>query len=105
MCQTAFDYHGFTTGQTQLRFPIGKRVEVKEARWWLPGRVVQHWFREAFWTADQRVPYQVRLDDGGLAWVGVDADYAIRARGDDSVGDDDEELQRALWLSVQMGQK
>jgi hypothetical protein len=75
--------------QTQLRFPIGSRVECNCGEW-KPGTVVKHFYRQSSFAEGMCAPYQVRLDDGKLIFAPSDCDRVVRmlpVEADDSQDD------------------
>ena len=62
-----------------LRFKVGDRVAAHTQRGYVPGEVVQRWYREPDWPEDRWVPYQIRLDhDGVLTYCRTDDDNTVR---------------------------
>ena len=66
-----------------FRFEVGDAVECRLGNGaWARGTVTKQYYREAAWTADQWVPYEVRLDgasEGEIIWPREDMDVCIRA--------------------------
>jgi hypothetical protein len=61
--------------KTDLRFPVGTKVSVKEGTW-KSGVVTKQWYREPHWPTGKFAPYEVTLDDG-VIWVSADSDKLI----------------------------
>ena len=70
--------HTFFIQASQLRFDVGHRVFCNTGNW-SPGTIVEQWYREPTWPAGRSVPYQVKLDDGGLVYAPYDDDVIIRS--------------------------
>lgn len=63
----------------ELRFDVGTRVICRVGpTGWLPGQIVQLWYREAQWPEGALAPYQIRLDDGREIFAPVDIDQVIQ---------------------------
>ena len=66
----------------QLRFQVGTRVVCRvgpdPVTGWVPGLVVQLWYREPSWPADSWAPYKVELEDGRGIFAPGDVDQIIR---------------------------
>jgi len=81
---------------TQLRFPLGERVECNIGSW-TPGTVVKLFYTQKSFPAGKYAPYQIRLDDGRLIYSPADEDRVIRKVGPDpgkSALVDEEEVER-----------
>jgi hypothetical protein len=63
----------------ELRFDLGTQVlcRVGPADW-LPGRVVQLWYREKDWPEFVFAPYKIQLSDGRCIFAPQDMDQIIR---------------------------
>ena len=46
---------------------------------WARGTIVKQYYREAIWTTDRWMPYQVQLESGDLIWAPADAAACIRS--------------------------
>lgn len=63
-----------------LRFPLGARVECNTGKdGWLPGEIVDHFYRDPSFPPGETAPYQIQLDDGALIYAPADDDRLIRA--------------------------
>ena len=62
---------------TQLRFPVGTRVECNCGQW-KAGTVVKHFYTQSSFPEGMCVPYQVKLDDGKLIFAPKDVDGVVR---------------------------
>ena len=66
-----------------LRFDVGQhvlcRVGPDPVTGWVPGRIIQQWYREASWPANSWAPYKVELDDGRKIFAPGDVDQVVRA--------------------------
>lgn len=62
---------------TQLRFPVGTRVECNCGSW-KAGTVIKHFYTQSSFAEGMCVPYQVKLDDGKLIFAPQDKDGVIR---------------------------
>jgi len=81
---------------TQLRFPLGERVECNIGSW-TPGTVVKLFYTQKSFPAGKYAPYQIRLDDGRLIYSPADEDRVIRKVVPDagkSALVDEEEVER-----------
>lgn len=65
------------TKKTELRYPVGTRVECNVGEW-RSGTVVGHWWRDASWPAGKLVPYQIKIDNGPTIFAPMDSDKCIR---------------------------
>jgi len=67
-----------------LRFDVGDLVECRigpdPVKGWLPGVIMQQWYRENNWPRDAWAPYKVLLDDGRKIYAPGDVDQIIRLR-------------------------
>lgn len=65
-----------------LRFEVGRnvlcRVGPDPVTGWVPGRIVQLWYRETSWPANSWAPYKVELEDGRKIFAPGDVDQIIR---------------------------
>eukprot|EP00472_Partenskyella_glossopodia_P012032 CAMPEP_0197517350 /NCGR_PEP_ID=MMETSP1318-20131121/2330_1 /TAXON_ID=552666 /ORGANISM="Partenskyella glossopodia, Strain RCC365" /LENGTH=172 /DNA_ID=CAMNT_0043066819 /DNA_START=976 /DNA_END=1494 /DNA_ORIENTATION=- len=64
--------------ESRLRFQLGSRVQCIMDGGWKPGRIVDLNYTESNWGKNEYVPYQVRLDDGGLIYVPEDSNHYCR---------------------------
>ena len=62
---------------TQLRFPVGTRVECNCGQW-KAGPIVKHFYTQSSFAEGMCVPYQVKLDDGKLIFAPQDKDGVVR---------------------------
>lgn len=62
---------------TQLRFPVGTRVECNCGQW-KAGTIVKHFYTQSSFAEGMCVPYQVKLDDGKLIFAPQDKDGVVR---------------------------
>lgn len=62
-----------------LRFSVGERIECRLSEdEWLPGTIVQCWYRESHWPSHSYAPYEVQLDDGRLIFAPTDLPGVVR---------------------------
>jgi len=62
-----------------LRFSPGDKVQCNVGgNQWKGGTIQQLWYSEPHWPDGQRVPYQVKLDDGMLIFAPMDQEQIIR---------------------------
>ena len=73
--------------QVTLRFEVGEEVECRVASdpitGWAGGKVIQLYYREKTWPANQLAPYKVHLDDGRKIFAPADDNQVIRLKQQD----------------------